>query len=46
MSDTAPKVTVVVPLYNTWRYIAQTLNSIAAQTSSDYEIVFVNEATT
>lgn len=46
MSETAPKVTVVVPLYNTQRYIAQTLASIAAQTFTDYEVVVVNDAST
>ncbi len=46
MSEKAPKVTVVVPLYNTQRYIAQTLQSIAAQSFTDYEVVVVNDAST
>lgn len=41
-----PKVTVVVPLYNTERYIAQTLNSILSQTFSDFEVVVVDDAST
>lgn len=46
MSELCPKVTVVVPLYNTERYIAQTLASIAAQTFGGYEVVVVNDAST
>lgn len=46
MSETRPKVTVVVPLYNTQRYISQTLHSIAAQSFTDYEVVVVNDAST
>lgn len=46
MSEPSPKVTVVVPLYNTERYIAKTLESIAAQTYGDYEVVVVNDAST
>lgn len=46
MSETTPKVTVVIPLYNTQRYIAETLQSIAAQSFSDYEVVVVNDAST
>ena len=46
MSETHPKVTVVVPLYNTQRYIAETLRSIAAQSFTDYEVVVVNDAST
>lgn len=46
MCETKPKVSVVVPLYNTQRYIAQTLQSIAAQSFTGYEVVVVNDAST
>lgn len=46
MSEAKPKVTVVVPLYNTQRYISETLQSIAAQSFKDYEVVVVNDAST
>lgn len=46
MLDRTPVVTVVVPLYNTERYIDETLRSIAAQTFTDYEVVVVNDAST
>ena len=38
-----PTVTVVVPSYNNARYIGQTLDSIAAQTFTDYEVIVVND---
>ncbi len=44
MADLAPLFTVVVPLYNTERYIAETLDCILAQTCQDFEIVVVNDA--
>ncbi|MFM9942904.1 MAG: glycosyltransferase family 2 protein [Hyphomicrobiaceae bacterium] len=46
MNDHVPAFTVVVPLYNTERYIAATLDSILAQTFADFEIVVVNDAST
>src|SRR5687767_7450433 len=39
----APTVTVVVPSYNNARYIGQTLDSIASQTFTDYEVIVVND---
>jgi glycosyltransferase involved in cell wall biosynthesis len=38
-----PTVTVVIPSYNNARYIGQTLDSIKAQTFSDYEVIVVND---
>lgn len=46
MFNGSPAATVVVPLFNTERYIAETLGSIAAQTFQDYEVVVVNDAST
>ncbi|MGE3918047.1 MAG: glycosyltransferase family 2 protein [Hyphomicrobiaceae bacterium] len=37
---------VVIPLYNTERYIAATLDSVIAQTFGDFEIIVVNDAST
>ena len=41
-----PLFTVVIPLYNKENYIAATLNSILAQTFTDFEIVIVNDVCT
>lgn len=46
MSDPCPAFTVVVPLFNTERYIQATLESIRAQTFGDYEVVVVDDAST
>ena len=40
---TSPTVTVVIPSYNNARYIGQTLDSIKAQTFTDYEVIVVND---
>jgi len=39
----APKVSVVVPCYNAHLYLRDTLDSIRAQTFSDFEIVLVDD---
>jgi glycosyltransferase involved in cell wall biosynthesis len=39
----APRVSVVIPAYESARRIAQTLDSVRAQTFSDYEILVVND---
>lgn len=41
-----PTVSVIIPAYNVAEYIAQTLNSVFAQTYSDYEVIVVNDGST
>ncbi len=41
-----PKVSVIVPAYNTEKYIAETFDSILNQTLDDIEIVVVNDGST
>jgi glycosyltransferase involved in cell wall biosynthesis len=41
-----PTVSVVVPAYNQAHYLPQTLDSIRAQTYTDYEIVLVDDGST
>jgi glycosyltransferase involved in cell wall biosynthesis len=38
-----PLVSVVIPLYQTERYIAQTLASVCAQTFTDFEVIVVDD---
>jgi glycosyltransferase involved in cell wall biosynthesis len=38
-----PAVTVVIPAYNASRYIGQALDSVKAQTFTDYEVIVVND---
>ncbi len=40
---TAPLVSVIVPAYNVTRYIAEALDSVFAQTFTDYEVIVVND---
>jgi len=40
------KVSVIVPLYNKAPYIKKTLDSIAAQTYTDYECIIINDGST
>ena len=41
-----PKVTVVIPAYNTEAYLAETLQSVFAQTFRDYEVIVVDDGST
>ena len=38
-----PAVTVVIPAYNSAHYIRETLDSVKAQTFTDYEVIVVND---
>ena len=38
-----PRVSVIIPAYNAAPYIAQTLDSVRAQTFSDSEVILVND---
>lgn len=38
-----PKVSIVMPVYNVENYLAHCLNSILAQTYSDFELICVND---
>lgn len=41
-----PKVSVIVPVYNTEKYIEKCLNSLVNQTLEDIEIIVVNDGST
>lgn len=43
MALKAPRVTVIMPCYNSERALAATLDSLLAQTFADYEVVTVND---
>ena len=38
-----PKVSIIIPLYNKEQYIGKTLDTVLAQTFSDYEVIIVND---
>ena len=41
-----PKISVIVPVYNTEKYIEKCLKSLDSQTMKDFEIVVVNDGST
>lgn len=41
-----PKVSIIVPVYNTEKYIEKCLQSLAKQTMQDFEIIIVNDGST
>jgi len=41
-----PKLSIIVPVYNIELYVSDCLDSILAQTFSDYEIIVVNDGST
>jgi GT2 family glycosyltransferase len=46
MSAQAPRVSVVVPLYNKVATVERTLRSISAQTFTDFEVIVVDDGST
>ena len=44
--ETSPKISVVIPMFNTEKYIGETLNSILKQSMQDFEVVIVDDCST
>jgi len=42
-TNDSPKVSVIIPSYNTAQYIGETLDSVFAQTFDDFEVIVVND---
>jgi len=43
MSQQAPTVSVIIPAYNAAAFIGETLDSVYAQTFTDFEVIIVND---
>ena len=41
-----PKVSVLVPIYNVEKYLAECLDSLVVQTFSDFEVICINDGST
>lgn len=44
--DTVPEISILVPIYNVERYLAECLDSIAGQTFGDFEAILINDGST
>ena len=46
MKNTIPAVSIVIPMYNAEKYIGECLDSILAQTFTDFEVIVVDDCST
>ena len=46
MSSTSPLISVIIPAYNTEAYLARCLDSVLAQTLTDFELLLINDGST
>ena len=46
MKKTIPAVSIIIPMYNSEKYIGECLDSILAQTFTDYEVIVVDDCST
>ena len=42
----APKISVIIPVYNVESFLEATLNSVFTQTFEDFEVIAVNDGST
>ena len=46
MKNYSPAISVVIPMYNAEKYIGDCLDSILAQTFTDFEVIVVDDCST
>ena len=46
MNKTVPAVSIIIPMYNVEKYVGECLDSILAQTFTDYEVIAVDDSST
>ena len=43
MTTSTPKISIIVPVYNTEKYLAQCIESILNQSMSDFELLLIDD---
>lgn len=46
MSSKSPKISLIIPVFNVEKYVNKALESVLAQTFTDYEVIMVNDGST
>ena len=39
----APRISIIMPCYNVEKYVAQAIESVLAQTFTDWELIMLND---
>ena len=42
----SPQISIIIPIYNVERYLHQCIDSILAQTFTDYELLLIDDGST
>lgn len=46
MNNNAPKISLIIPVYNTEKFLAEALKSVESQTFKDFEAIIINDGST
>ena len=46
MTDKTPKISVIMPVYNTAKYLNEAINSILNQSFTDFEFIIIDDCST
>lgn len=46
MNNNAPKISLIIPVYNTEKFLTEALKSVENQTFKDFEAIIINDGST